>query len=379
MYKTRRIICVCLISIFCLSLNGCWDSKDVENLAFPIAAAYDVNIESSEHMSEINMGPLDYPAVDITVIYPNLASGADARITVETDPAPTVAFAREKRSYTSSELYVTGFNRVILAGQDLAAQGLNKPFESLYRFPEVPKNMLLAVAEGRGEDILKSRADNAENIAIFLYTLLREPRAHSIPAVTLHDFDADQGPGRNPVMPVLRLGGVHRVYLSGIAIFKKDRMVSMLDLYQSRTLSYLRGIGTNGYIPYILEDGKVQGVVLVENKRKVTAERQGDKINFRVQVSLSGIIPEHPSELPLDENRTRMIEEYVRNMIEQDCRQFIKTMQTEWKFDCIDVSKYALAKWRSELTDRVDDEQFIKEAEIEVEVKVKLQNSGEFR
>jgi len=46
------------------------------------------------------------------------------------------------------------------------------------------------------------------------------------------------------------------------------------------------------------------------------------------------------------------------------------------KVDCIDVSKYALAKWRYELTPTID-KGFIENADINIEVEVNLQNAGE--
>ncbi len=370
---------VVLLMFACFNLAGCWDSKDVESLAFPIAAAYDVHQDDPGGMNQLNQGPLEQPEVDVTVIFPNLKATARDPVTVETIPAPTVGYAREKRSYTSSELYVTGFNKVILTGEDLARQGLNKPFESLYRFPEVSTNMLLAVVEGRGEDILKEPNENTDNMATYLYALLREPKAHSIPATTLHEFDMSQAAGRNPVVPVIKAGGVNQVVLTGIAIFKKDRLVTKLNLHQTRYLAFLRGISTQVYIPFVLEDEKAQGAALFDNERKVTVERQGDRFTFKVQVILKGVITEHPSEQPVDAARVKMIEDYIAGQVESNCRDIIKTMQDEWKVDCIDINKYALSKWRRELKDRVDDEQFIQNAEIQVETKVKIYSSGEVR
>lgn len=370
---------VVLLMFACFNLAGCWDSKDVESLAFPIAAAYDVHQDDPGGMNQLNQGPLEQPEVDVTVIFPNLKATARDPVTVETIPAPTVGYAREKRSYTSSELYVTGFNKVILTGEDLARQGLNKPFESLYRFPEVSTNMLLAVVEGRGEDILKEPNENTDNMATYLYALLREPKAHSIPATTLHEFDMSQAAGRNPVVPVIKAGGVNQVVLTGIAIFKKDRLVTKLNLYQTRYLAFLRGISTQVYIPFVLEDENAQGAALFDNERKVTVERQGDRFTFKVQVILKGVITEHPSEQPVDTARVKMIEDYIAGQVESNCRDMIKTMQNEWKVDCIDINKYALSKWRRELKDRVDDEQFIQNAEIQVETKVKIYSSGEVR
>jgi hypothetical protein len=54
-------------------------------------------------------------------------------------------------------------------------------------------------------------------------------------------------------------------------------------------------------------------------------------------------------------------------------------MQEEIKVDCIDISKYALAKNRRALEKEIDKPEFIQDANIQVKVKVHLGNTGEAR
>lgn len=377
MSRPRQFLLTFLI-LLCFNSAGCWDSKDVDRLAFPIAASYDVHQDDPGGMNQLNQGPLEEPRVDVTVVFPNLSALAATQITVETIPAATVGYAREKRGFTSAEFYVTGFNKVILAGEDLGRQGLFKPFESLYRFPEVSHNMLLALADGRGEDILRMKTENTDNIAVYLYALLRDSNKRNfIPAVTLHQFDANLAPGRNPVMPIIKAGGVNQAFLSGLAVFKKDRLLAKLEMHPARSVVLLRGLSSQANYPFVLEGEDQQGNTLMRNKRKVKVERQGDRYFFKVEVLLEGIITEHPSDKAIDLERTKRIEDFIAAQVENDCQQIIKTIQNEWKIDCIDISKYALAKWRRELEDTIDNEQFISQAQIQLDVKVKLTNSGE--
>ncbi|MDD2619977.1 MAG: Ger(x)C family spore germination C-terminal domain-containing protein, partial [Syntrophomonadaceae bacterium] len=55
---------------------------------------------------------------------------------------------------------------------------------------------------------------------------------------------------------------------------------------------------------------------------------------------------------------------------------FVRMMQEELKVDCIDINKYAMAKWRKELTQIIDDEEFIQNAQINVQVKMHIRNTG---
>jgi hypothetical protein len=52
-------------------------------------------------------------------------------------------------------------------------------------------------------------------------------------------------------------------------------------------------------------------------------------------------------------------------------------MQEDLQIDCIDISKYALAKWRKELQDQIDHDFINERVNIHVDVKVTIKNVGE--
>lgn len=376
----KNIIAAVLLLAFCvLNLCGCWDAKDVDKLNFPIAAAYDLHEDNPENMNQLSSGPLEEPQVDVTVLNPNSSLAARSRVMLETMPAATVGYARDKRAYTTPALYVTGFNKVILMGEALAEQGAYPYLESLYRFPSVSYTMVLAVVEGRAADILKTPVENYENMGIVLNDLLREHKANSfIPTATLHQFDYWQSPGNNPVLPLIKAGGVNGVFFSGLAVFNKDRMIGRLDLRQARTLSLLRGIKSQGFLPFMLE-GEKEGTVFVHNDRQVKVEARGDSCRFKIKILLTGIIEEYPNRQLIDSSKLKKIEDSLAQNIKQDCEQFVQVMQEELQVDCIDVSKYALARWRKELKNVVDRPEFISNADIQVDVKVSLKDAGERR
>jgi hypothetical protein len=73
------------------------------------------------------------------------------------------------------------------------------------------------------------------------------------------------------------------------------------------------------------------------------------------------------------------IEKTVEEQIKTECETFIYKMQEEIKVDCIDISKYALAKNRRALEKDIDSLEFIQNANIQVKVKVHLDKTGEAR
>jgi len=182
------------------------------------------------------------------------------------------------------------------------------------------------------------------------------------------------------VLPILRVDA-GEVKISGLGIFRKDKLIDRVGLDGARPLTLLRGVKCKGYIPFVItrEGEEVdRGTVFVGNGRKVRVERQGDQYTFNITITLKGQLIEHENPVILTRNREflSMIEAQVAADIESECQTLIETMQEEYRVDCIDISKYALAKWRSELEDTID-EGFIERANINVDVKVHIGNTGD--
>jgi Ger(x)C family germination protein len=370
-----------IIIVFLLfNLCGCWDSQDLEDLSFPLAAAYDVHLSGSADSSDPPAEP-GYKLVDLTTLVPNLAPKAEKPVNIKTLSGITIADARQRQGLTDADTYVTGMNQVIIMGEELARTGLNPFLDSLLRSPTVSGSMYFAVAAGRGEDILKTPIKNYNNMGIYLVTLFNGIQQRTfIPVTRMEEFQRYQSTGKNPVAPILEQRG-DRVIISGVAIFKKDRLVKKLDIEEGHELVLLRGIKGRSFLPFSRKvDGTYhRGAVLVSNSRKVKYNQNQQGHNFFITVKLNGSLEEHGYQALITEEHLQEIEKTIEQQVQTQCEIFINKMQEEIKVDCIDISKFALAKNRRVLEKDIDKPEFIQNANIQVKVKVHLQNVGETR
>lgn len=374
----KRVFCLVLITVIILNCCGCWDARDVGDLAFPIAAAYDVHDNNIDLGIQCERG--EKCQIDATTIDPTLSPNTKAKVRVETLPAATIAIARNKRGLTNADDYLPGLNQSIIFGEELAKRGLTAYTDSILRVPSIPIYMLLVVAEGRGQTILETPIPHHENLGLYLQQLLKESQTKGfVPSTTLYKYYVDQAPGKNPVMPLIRRSGKDDVVLDGAAVFKKDKMLKKLGRKDTRILVMLRGLKSQGYVPYKLEkDGQLldEGTVFLKNSRKVKVIRQQDNYIFNINIKLGGVLVESTKGKKIDEEYLKQIENAISRDIAGQGRQFIAQMQNEMKIDCIDINKYALAKWRRELQTSIDSD-FIENASIKVKVEVHLENTGE--
>lgn len=366
----KRVLVLFLVMVLTTALAGCWDARDVDKMAFPLCAAYDLHAG----------GETGNKLVDVTTLIPNLSPDAPSKVHVQTLPERTAAYARRPRNFYDADEYLPGINQVLIVGDALARKGFKNYLDTLGRIPGVTGTMLFAVADGRGEEILKTPSRNNSNNGIHLISLLGDAQKKSFaPSVKLYELFVNQGPGKNPIIPIVKKQR-DQVIINGTALFKKDRMIHLCNIDETRTLMMLRGMKAQGYYPFeVQEEGrKERGTIYIANARKVKVTRQGDQYTYTIDIKIEGIIVEHLGHMGnIDKECMDCVEESVARSIEGECRRFLNSMQNDLKTDCIDINKYALAKWRRELTPVIDQDEFIQNAKIEVRARVHLENAGE--
>ena len=242
----------------------------------------------------------------------------------------------------------------------------------------------MAVLEGDIKDLEKIEMKEYPNPGVYLLGLLRKAHKDSfLITTTLYLFEVQRiTTGKNPVIPLIKMSN-NNIVISGTGIFKNDKMIAKIDLKDTRSLVLLRGGRGKGRIPFIInKDGKKvdEGTVDVKSSRKVKVIREGNNFTFFITVKLQGRLMEHYSQRFIIDEKPNItgeeIERAVKKAIEKDCREFVKKMQEEFKVDCLDITKYALAKWRNELRDKVE-EDFIENVDIVVDVDVAIKEIGE--
>lgn len=363
MGKLFNIYILALFSVFLLS--GCFDAEDIEDFNIPLIAAYDVSQDIEE-------------GVDVTALFPDVAQRE--REILEEVSGTTIGDTRANRGTRFPSTLLLGDIQVAMYGKDLAQKGLWPCIDNYLRDPKVKKSLFMAVVEGRGDEFLQKAHKVNPYLGFEIPGIFRAKKKNQFFAtITLHDF-AHQvvTTGKNPVVATIKALENGKYKIDGTAIFKKDKMIAIIGMEETVPLILLRGSEPCcGFIPFsVKKDGKEvdKGTVEVNGRRKVTVERNGDKFTFYIKLKLTGRLVEHYSKdkFILEDGYIADIEKAVGEQVKKDCTRLIDRMQNEWGVDCIDISRFALAKWRKELKDVVEEESFIQNADIKVEVEVDI-------
>ncbi len=376
----------CLLGLAAsLFLTGCWDALDVDRMSFPLAGGYDLHIALREDgREETAPGDMEEPKVDVISLIPHLVPDGETREQLEKVSASNAAYGRAVLEYLDDSGYFPGTLQVLVIGRDLARLGIRARMDSLNRLSIMSSSLFLCLAERRAEEILSAQVEDNRDVAFYLQEMFQNiDRRMYMKSVTLHEFIANLGTGKNPVLPVVGLVE-DDVGVVGCGVFEKDRLLRILDMRKARSLMLLRGCGCTGYLPYRMEQNGLpydEGTLRMRSRRKVRVEKDASGVwHFTLRIYLTGSIMERERIFRVQEytpGAIAALERQVAEQVQRELTDFITWMQQDLRCDCIDIARFALAKERRGLEGVIDTPEFIRRAKITVETEVKIQNWGE--
>ena len=288
----------------------------------------------------------------------------------------------QKRQEKMNKKFVQGQERVILVSEDYARYGLKTLIDDRFRNSEVNDMAYMAVCKGKTEDYLKYEAKGYSNSSEYIGGLVEASANYSFFSDNYKLVDAFVrigAEGRSLALPYIEITE-EGIEITGIAIFKEDKMQILTDDKNSKILNLLKNDNVKGVMSlqknpkvYIDFEGET-------GKRKVRCYKEGDKYSFDIDLTLTGTIinNEMYADIIKDVNTKKEFEKDMEKSIEKQCDDFIKVMKSNYKMDCIALGREAAAKYGRQK--KIDWNKVVSSADIKVNVKVivDLQGRGDY-
>lgn len=232
---------VLLVMVMMTLLSGCWDNHELDEMFIITGVALD-EAEDPEQM-DITMqtgktrtqgsGSGDANSQENSVIL--------LKTTGDTMAGAITGFNRD-----SSRTLFLHHNQVLLLGSALAEQGVKDRIDLFMRDQQARKEVLVMVADGRAEKVLSTEMEQDKISGMFLLRVMEGLYAVSPQyRVRLLDFasrllDETTSPIA-PIAKVVRKDDRDIIRISGMAVFKEDRMAGRLS--NDETMGYILSMG----------------------------------------------------------------------------------------------------------------------------------------
>lgn len=367
-----------------LLLAGCWDRREIEERATALAAGVDLCAPGEGCRYRWTR---QFAIPGRIPLGPSVGGGAAA------DPGEAVvvlstvgATPFETAENVSARLHRApffGHVRVFVIGEELARRtGVAEILDYLQRHPDTRRQLRIVVSREPAARVIAStpRLDVAP--ALYLDALLEDAfRTGRLGNVTLADFLTRlSNRGEDPVAPYLAVeDGGYR--LAGLAIFREDRMVGVLNEEQLEPLQHLRGPRRGAYHVRVTLPGngpsRWADVAFTTRAVRVTPTVDRGRLRFRVHLDLEGYVPDVGPGVRVDDpGELRTAEDAAAAAVERRANALIARLQRELRADPLGFGEWVRALLPGTWAEIGDWYAVWPTAQVDVEAHVKIRRFG---
>lgn len=355
---------VVIIFTFSFFLAGV-NREAVEKLSIDSALGYD--LDQSVHGLEIRSSTASR----------YLVTNEEVKSINITTRGETIPKIREERQRRVDKKILTGLEKVYVIGQNYAKHGIRDVIDIYFRNPDVRDATLLCVCHGKAEDILKIKIEGYPSAGDYIDGLLRYAKEMNFFSENYMLIDAYvrlEEEGRNLVLPYIT-AKENVIEISGLAVFKGDKMVAVVPSQKMKYLNLLRESSVHGNIT-LQKDSDKYISIYADSKRKVKCYKKNDKYKFVINIKVSGQIVANDYETLLinKPQKKKEVEAKFAENLKEELERFVKELKTEHKIDTLELGRIAAAKYGRDTG--VDWNKVVMDSDIEINVSCRINRFG---
>ncbi|MFC4323564.1 Ger(x)C family spore germination protein [Litchfieldia salsa] len=195
--------------------------------------------------------------------------------------------------HKSADPLVTGGLKVALYSEDIAREGITEYADALQRDASIGSKLFLAIVDGEAGEILKEKLGN-RGTGYYLRTLMEHNMdKRDLPEMNLHLFMFRYyAKGMDSFLPYVKKTG-NKVEISGLAIFKEEKMVHIIDpvnmfFFKALVENFSEGTHTL----HLEKSDEYVSIKRIVSSRNIEIEEKDGKPHVTIDIYLQGILSE---------------------------------------------------------------------------------------
>lgn len=348
-----------LVALFIIIglLTGCWSRRELNDLAISVGMGFDIKDDQVQVTIQIvNPGE---------VASKKGGTGMTTPVSTFQATSQTIFEALRKISKQSPRRVYSSHLRILVISEELAREGITPILDGISRNHEMRTDFYIVVAKGTtAENILKILTPIEKIPSNKLYTTLELSEKVWAPTVKVK-LDALvsvlQTEGKDPVLTGIQIKGDPRngidksnleriapssnLQYSGVAIFKKDKLIGWLNEKESKGYNYIidNVKSTIGHIP--CPTGGILAVEVMRTKTRMKGKVDKGKPQISIDVYLEQDVGEVQCKIDLMD--PQIIEE-LEKTAEKEVQSIMEAaIQKAKKYD-VDIFGFGEAIYRAD-------------------------------
>ncbi|MFC5449005.1 Ger(x)C family spore germination protein [Paenibacillus aestuarii] len=362
-----------MLAVSILLLTGCWDRREVNDLALIIATG-------------IDLGENNQVAVTIQVFIPSPSGGSQegngqGNIFLLMSSGSTLSEALSELQKKLPRSFFWGHSKIYVLGEALAKRGFAEELDFLWRDVEPREESKVLIAEGSARELMKLvneqntieiivKMAKSRNLQKFTLTEVMKKTASSAKACILPRIT------NMVVMSGKKQSGV--LSIGGFSVIKQEKMVADMDKGDFDSLNRLYNLPTYSTIT-IFPENKTNPITigLKGSKFHLEPSIQGEKWKLKIKFKADGYIEQNTTTIDLfsPKDQLRRLEANVNQELSAEILKLIKHSQQRWNADILGSAdsfrRHYPMEWKT-----VNWDERYKKLEVSVETDCRLRRAG---
>ncbi|WP_158289290.1 Ger(x)C family spore germination protein [Paenibacillus flagellatus] len=279
-------------------LAGCWDSREVNELAVVMAAAIDQADEQNIELSVQVYNPRTAGGGGQVGQMSGGSGGGAGAFVVRSAVGSTMADAMSKLQEKLPRQIFWGHGEVFVIGEAVASKGLREHMDFLLRSPEIRDKADVFIVKGKAKPLLTLPVPLEGNTAQTMGKLADIHLGVQVSIINLTRMLA--GSARGAILPLVQLsqseekaGDSGKIpFMTGAGVLKNDKLIGYIDVATMRGAMWVRDeieLATVTVTPTRTERGDVT-VRLVRSRTKLVPRIEDGKWAITVESEAQGDI-----------------------------------------------------------------------------------------
>ncbi|WP_165842236.1 Ger(x)C family spore germination protein [Paenibacillus xerothermodurans] len=379
----RNTWLICFILSSCVLLAGCWDRREINDIAFVTGTALDK--DGGEYRTSHQIALPGQLGGAGSKGGGGGTSGSKSWYTVS-ETGVTIREAALRQQSVVPRLLYTAHRRVVLFSDELAKEGLAPVMDALGRIPQNRLNAVVLITKGPAREVLDcnvpverlpsetarelgtSTMKQPRTIRYLVHTLLTDGVDPSLPVIELIP---SQTPGADQDQTDMRV--------SDIAVFRESKLAGMVegDLAKYLLLALNQARNAEYTVPAPAGAGYVM-VQMQENDVNLVPRPDNGNFSMKVEIKGKATVMENESNYNLvSRDNIPALERVLNEQIESHVTEVINELQSEHKSDALGFGKTIRERLPEEWRDVAKDwHEVYPDVKVTVESRVYIEHIG---
>lgn len=375
----NKISTVIVYIILITLLTGCWDYKELEDLA--LVSGMSVDILGEKDAIDVTIEVLDLGQGDVNV-KPTSQKLESSGQTLSDAVVNALTISAKKLSWSHA--------MSIIVSEDVAREGIWPIVDWIYRYSEPRITLQIYISkEPTANELLSVKSLTTDIRAYEIDNMLISDKYLSkTPELMLYELMNElNSKAIYPVLPALESyisNGTPTIALAGGAILNGDKLVGFLEPDDVKYYLFLRNKMQHGtlIIDSSVKDKKdIVSLYIIDSKTKINPVYNDGELSMKIDIKTDVVISEIASNSNyISQEGQKILTNRSEAFLRKELEKVIEMVQVDYGLDIFGFGEVVKDKmpdlWREIEDDWVS---IFKELKVDVNTNIKIRNSGHFK